>query len=362
MRFKTLSIVLVCALTSMMVSAQTNFRHITFEEALTAAKAEKKLVFIDFYTTWCGPCKKMANEVFPQKEVGDFMNPKFVCVKFDAEKEGADLAKKYGVNAFPTFVIVDANGNAVGEFKGSMSPEALQEKINVALNPELSAQRMKERYEKGERTPELINSYALHVLQNSQSDEEGLKIVNDYFNSLSDKERLKAENAFLYIRYTMSYQEPMGKFMAAHQKDFPKSVRPAIDDRLAQLYRSAVSGYFSGYMLRENKYVESEYQALKKTVTEMGLEPERNAVKFRLIEGRVALNDNDYWELCQKEFDNLADVDQSLFLMNITRLFMDSDMETNTKIAQFFRGRLATMKPDMITVAGRILGSLEREK
>lgn len=345
---------------SAMAYAQTNFRHITFDEALAAAKAERKLVFIDFYTTWCGPCKKMANEVFPLKEVGDFMNPKFVCVKFDAEKEGVELAKKYGVNAYPTFVVVDPNGNAVGEFKGSMSPDVLKDKIAVALNPELSAQRMKERYESGERTPELVNSYALHVLQNSKTDEEGLKIVSDYYNSLSDKERLKAENSFLFTRYTLSYEEPMAQFMAAHQKDFPKSVRPAIDDRLNQLYSNALTSYFSGYKTRENQFVESEYQALKKAITDMKLDLDHNETKFTLIEGRVALNDKEYWDLCMKEFGSLSEIDKRLLIMNLTRLFPDADKELNSTMAKFVRQNLATMKPEMITVAGHILSSLEK--
>ena len=77
----------VCAM-GLAAHAQTNFRSISFDEALKVAKQENKLVFIDFYTDWCGPCKKMAKEVFPQKMVGDFMNAKFVNLKLNAEKEG----------------------------------------------------------------------------------------------------------------------------------------------------------------------------------------------------------------------------------------------------------------------------------
>lgn len=70
-----------------MASAQTNFRDITFDQAIEAAQKENKLVFVDFYTDWCGPCKMMARDVFPQKELGDYMNDKFVSVKLNAEKE-----------------------------------------------------------------------------------------------------------------------------------------------------------------------------------------------------------------------------------------------------------------------------------
>lgn len=71
-----------------------NFEHITFDEALAKAKAENKLVFMDCYTSWCGPCKYMSETIFPQEKAGEFFNPKFVCVKFDMEKgEGPELGK-----------------------------------------------------------------------------------------------------------------------------------------------------------------------------------------------------------------------------------------------------------------------------
>ena len=111
-------------LLTMSATAQTNFRHITYDEAINAAKAENKLVFMDFYTDWCGPCKMMMNEVFPKKEVGDFMNEKFVCIKLNAEKEGKELAKLYKVKAYPTFIAIDTNKNIVLTTVGGGSANA----------------------------------------------------------------------------------------------------------------------------------------------------------------------------------------------------------------------------------------------
>ena len=97
---KRLILSMVLALAAGVALAQTDFRHISYAEGLKAAKAEGKLLFVDFYTEWCGPCKMMANNVFPQKDVGDYMNAKFVCLKIDAEKgEGVELAERR--NDFP---------------------------------------------------------------------------------------------------------------------------------------------------------------------------------------------------------------------------------------------------------------------
>ena len=72
------------------------------------AKKEKKPIFIDFYTQWCGPCLNMAENIFTLGSVGNFYNDHFVCLKIDAETgEGVELAKKYEVASFPTFVFVN---------------------------------------------------------------------------------------------------------------------------------------------------------------------------------------------------------------------------------------------------------------
>lgn len=75
---KKIILLLFMFLSVTLLRAQTNFRDITYREAIAAARTEKKLVFIDFYTSWCGPCKMMTNNVFPMKNVGEYLNAKFV--------------------------------------------------------------------------------------------------------------------------------------------------------------------------------------------------------------------------------------------------------------------------------------------
>lgn len=111
--------------TSVSVMAQgVNFKSGTLKELLAQAKTADKYLFVDVYTTWCGPCKYMANNVFPQAKVGEYFNKTFVNAKFDAEKgEGIEVAKKYGVKAYPTFLILDANGVEVGRIVGGGDPD-----------------------------------------------------------------------------------------------------------------------------------------------------------------------------------------------------------------------------------------------
>jgi thioredoxin-related protein len=58
----------------------------TFEEAVALNKNEKKLLFIDVYTTWCGPCKMMDKHSFADEEVAKILNNNFYPVKLNAEQ------------------------------------------------------------------------------------------------------------------------------------------------------------------------------------------------------------------------------------------------------------------------------------
>jgi thiol-disulfide isomerase/thioredoxin len=103
---------------------------------LAKAKAENKYIFMDCFTTWCGPCRYMSTTVFPQEEAGNYMNDKFINVKVQLDTTAGDndhvkgwyadahaIMTDYGIRAFPTYLVFAPDGKAVDRFVGS-SPDA----------------------------------------------------------------------------------------------------------------------------------------------------------------------------------------------------------------------------------------------
>ncbi len=101
--------------------------------ALERAKAENKMVFIDFYTSWCLPCKLMDEDVFTDKAFGDYMNQHFISVKIDAEQgNGPNLAALYEVKSYPTLLFVDLNGRVKSRKEGAAYQTELRRMGNEA--------------------------------------------------------------------------------------------------------------------------------------------------------------------------------------------------------------------------------------
>lgn len=115
------------SITEEKVSSGINFFHGTWEEALAKAKEEDKLIFLDAYATWCGPCKRMAKNVFPQAELSTVFNENFINYKMDMEKGvGPALAKKLKLEAYPTLYFLDANTDLVSKSIGYMNVDKLK--------------------------------------------------------------------------------------------------------------------------------------------------------------------------------------------------------------------------------------------
>lgn len=109
-----------------------------WSKALQEAKKQNKLIFLDAYTSWCGPCRMLKQNTFPDKAAGEFFNKNFINVALDMEKgDGIAVAAKYQVNAYPTLIFADADGNMVTYTKGYIDAKQLIEfgKFGISKKP-----------------------------------------------------------------------------------------------------------------------------------------------------------------------------------------------------------------------------------
>jgi len=100
----------------------------TWEEALQLAKKENKLIFLDVYATWCGPCRRLASITFPDPEVGKYYNDRFINVKIDGERgEGPMIRQRYAVRGYPSLLFINHKGEVVHRTAGFRDPERFLE-------------------------------------------------------------------------------------------------------------------------------------------------------------------------------------------------------------------------------------------
>lgn len=189
----------------------------TFDEILSLAQKDDKLVFIDAYTTWCGPCKAMTQRVFPQENVGTFFNKNFVSAKIDMEKgEGKVIGLRYNIRSYPTMLFVDSEGTLVYKVAGYQSSKKLIEQGKKAIDPSFSLAAMEERFKIGDRNPSFLLKYM--TLRYNMGDNSHGPIAEAY---LKTQEDWTSPNAMQTIyKYTTSTDSEMFTFMATHKKLF----------------------------------------------------------------------------------------------------------------------------------------------
>ncbi len=180
-------LILCCfiAFSSLSVGAQgIEFYHGTWEEALMKAKEEDKIIFVDAYTTWCGPCKRMASSTFPDPEVGNLFNQHFLSLKIDMEKEmGLEFRKKFPVSAYPTLYFIDFDEEVVKKTVGAKTPVDLIAMGESIISKYDKSSKYEAAYEEGDRSYKLVYDYVAAL---NKAGKPSIKIANDYLAEQAD--------------------------------------------------------------------------------------------------------------------------------------------------------------------------------
>ncbi len=105
----------------------------SYTAAVADARAHDKLIMADFYTDWCGWCKKLDEDTYTNAKVVQ-LSTQLVPVKVNAEKEGVQLAKKYGVNGYPTILFLNAGGEVEAKIVGYKPADGFSEDMQKAIS------------------------------------------------------------------------------------------------------------------------------------------------------------------------------------------------------------------------------------
>ena len=169
------------------------FQNLTFEEALRQAKAENKMVFLDFYTSWCGPCKMMNKTVFPLKSVGDYFNKRFVSMRMDAEKEGKALAQRFEVNAYPTYFVINTDGSVYHKMIGGRTEVDLLADLERVLNDRTKTlPYMDSVYNSGNMPRGMYRDYIHAIAYIDQA--KAKQLINELRGKIGEDEKLHPDN------------------------------------------------------------------------------------------------------------------------------------------------------------------------
>lgn len=222
-------------LTSTAFAQEIAFETGTWAEIKAKAKKENKLIFMDAFTTWCGPCKMMAKNTFTDKAVADYYNANFINAKIDMEKgEGLDIAKEYKVSCYPNLVYVDGDGKLVHRAAGSMDPAAFIELGKTAYTPTKAFSSYQDKYDKGERNPEFLTAY-LDVM--SQTCLPTSSVATDYFASIKEQDMLQQGNWNLLYHHIADVHSAPFVYLVKNRKAFEeKYTADSVNQKIYDTY------------------------------------------------------------------------------------------------------------------------------
>lgn len=339
---------------------------LTWDQIKKQAKAENKYIFVDCYTTWCGPCKAMERNVYPQKIVSDYINANFISVKYQldtTELDSEDIKQKYhdasalreefNITAFPTFLFFSPTGQLVYRSLGYKEPMAFLNLAEKAREPNLQYQTLLSLFKEDKLDQEKLQEL-LTILTDAGTIDEHFPVATKYFSTLSNRRQYPMQSLVLAIKckripvvneFIKSYKENIldtaGQFYIC-QKDVLQIINAFAD---SLIYKDGSKGNIFGTFWNAGQKVDSaiSYQGFSSFFVTNVITKEE---VYQKINGNGNLTTrNPNWEVLYKNI-------QKKYGYKYTReMFLNAQLEFYktqgdwTKVAFLFEKAISENKP-----------------
>jgi thiol-disulfide isomerase/thioredoxin len=227
---------------------KVKFEKVAWAKILEKSKKENKPIFVDFYATWCGPCKELDNNVYTNKKVGKYMNQNFINVKIDAEKEELGLVKQAGIDSYPTLIYYNSLGEELIRFTGYRDVDEFLEEAEMNYKesklPSLAS--LEKSYQNGERNVELLGTILKKRLNQTPLRSDSGQLLDEYLQKAQESKTDMVEimNLFFINIKSVKFDSKAYAFFTKHIADFKASYD---DNSMASndAYLQAMNSYFA---------------------------------------------------------------------------------------------------------------------
>lgn len=242
MKYISSALITLLLVSSVIAQEGVHFQHgLSWKEVVALATKENKYIMVDCYTTWCGPCKLMTTQIFPQKAAGDFFNAGFISTKLQLDKTNKDLAdiraqyadaamfeKDYKIFVYPTFLFFTPKGELVHRSVGSGTVEEIINEGKNATNPNKAFYTLQKEYNTGKISNANLFTLASEALD--IRDPEAAVLAKAYIKT--QKNMFTKENVALLSASVQSAQDTGYTIIAANQNLYDKATEKGAAQKL----------------------------------------------------------------------------------------------------------------------------------
>jgi thiol-disulfide isomerase/thioredoxin len=271
----------------------------SFSEILAKAKKENKLVFLDAYTTWCGPCKWMSKNIFTNDNVADYFNSNFVNAKFDMEKgEGIDLAKKYNVRCYPNLLFLDGDGNLVHRSAGASRDESDYISLGeIAKDPTKNYASIETQFNTAEnKSPLLIAKYIDAISKTCIPYNDYIDL---YYKTISENDMTNQISWNIFYNHVYDYMHVSFQHLLKNQEKYTPFYKDSVNRKIINTLKSSGDELLYSKEFSQKRY--DDFTSYVKSLNFTGKEGVLFSLHFFQL-----LKDEKFMELFDYGFKNVS--------------------------------------------------------